>query len=261
MLRMSLIAVLLLAIPWSLTLADETTVPLTRAEVKEIKNVITKSIDALTPLPTGYAIAEESYNIAVETACEKSTGRCAPKESSAAIELGANDKAAKQNHREATEKLAEQMREAANRGDFQSLATYQQQIAAMTMAMMAQKHLDPIQIKISLNTGLFLKIDPDSVVSEGKGFIALKNYSGSENFRIIACFDPYLLKETETLSAIDLYSPDYVEKKTSIYNMIIEIEGPEDLVSEWFSKANFSSILQSIQTVPRTRSKSSGGLG
>jgi hypothetical protein len=107
---------------------------------------------------------------------------------------------------------------------------------------------EPISVQIRMNAGASQAIDPDGVILEKAGVIVLALENRDEkNSRVGLYFDPVSLKETKSLSKVDLKYPEGgVSKKTTVLNIRIELTGPADVVTEWAKKINTSAVLSQI---------------
>ena len=94
-------------------------------------------------------------------------------------------------------------------------------------------------------------IDPDNVVFERPGVIALKLKGYDEGKATVEVyFDPVSLKDTKTLSVVDLKMPkNGVDKKTAVLNATIHISGPASEVEAWAKRIDTKGVLAQIDAV------------
>lgn len=112
------------------------------------------------------------------------------------------------------------------------------------------RNIEPIQIDVRCNTSLSQIIDPDGVLFEAPGVIALKfKRRQGKQVEILVLFDPVALKETEELSRVKFVLPQNgIVKKTAILNIKINITGPPGVTEKWAKKINTKAILRLINT-------------
>jgi hypothetical protein len=119
------------------------------------------------------------------------------------------------------------------------------QTAAAAAAMNpAQKQ--PLQVSVQLNMNPTVGIDPDAVVLEQAGVIALrrKNNSGDDRGEVTVYLDPVALKATQELSKIELRTADNgVTSKTGVYHVVIQLSGSLADSESWVAKFDYAKML------------------
>lgn len=223
---------------------------LTRAEVKELKTLLTDLVAAIGQPPAGYVRLEENFNLPTDYRVHGSGGRFYPLSPGLRLKFGTDLKAAGKSSETAEQDLQRKFLEANAKGDYQAMMGYQQEMSALGLQKMntdaAAKN--PIAISLQVNNYRDSAIDPDGVIFEKKGLIALKEPAESGLAHIVIYFDPVALKQTETLSRVELpYPDDGVKAKNTISNVIIEFEGPEAEVASWAGQVNTAAVLGKIK--------------
>ena len=248
-LSMALLLVLSLT---QLGLADDQ--PLNREEVTIIKHKLTAVAEALGAPPPGYVKADEDYGLPTSISTRSEGGGFYPVYASASFRFdGGADKQSKNSQKEIEAEYRKKMMEAQATGNYEAMAT----IAQEMMQKMSQAQLTaeearrvPIAVSLNCNTDPGVTIDPDAVVFEKPGVIALKNLEGGdeENLRIAIYVDPVHLKDTRTLSRVDLSDkPDQgVRQKTAVRSLSIEISGPPAEVEAWSKRIDTDKALAQI---------------
>jgi hypothetical protein len=229
--------------------------PLTRAEVKEVKMILTDLVAALGAPPSGYDNLEEDYDLPTTYQPHKSAGRFTPINSGVRLRYGVDTSKVQKSMEQAAQEWQRKYLEATAKGDMEAITKltqeYQQIIAnAQLQAVNASAdRKEPITIQFHLNSYQNADIDPDGVVIEKPGFIALAEKSHREDLGRVRCFfDPVALKQTETLSRVMFDYPDNgLAAKTSVSNVVIELEGPEKEIQEWVKRIGTSAILGKIK--------------
>jgi hypothetical protein len=143
------------------------------------------------------------------------------------------------------------MLEAQAKGDYQEMAKLGQEmtqkIGQLSLKTEESKK-EPINIQVNVNGGGGESIDPDAVVHEQSGVIALKALDGTpEKGRVKVYFDPLALKETKQLSKVTLTYPEKgVAKRTTVLHAVIELTGPAAEIEAWAKKIDFKKVLTQI---------------
>ncbi len=246
-------ALLIMAVCVTAAGADEKAM-LTRDEVAGLKKKLVAVAAAVGQPPAGYAKDDENFNLPTEAYTQKPSGKynwVAPSMTSRFS--GGGEKKAKKSQRQIQKEYEKKMAEAMAKGDYEALGTLGQEVQKQA----GQAHLaevegrkDPIDMRVGLNTYQSQTIDPDAVVFEKPGVIALLVDTKEENRnRLLIFFDPVALKETKTLSRVDFKQPEGgVSKKTAVYNATVEFTGPAAEIKAWAAKINAGAVLGQIDS-------------
>jgi hypothetical protein len=127
--------------------------------------------------------------------------------------------------------------------------------AAMSEMMQAQNGVgsetkEDMMVNIQFNMNPYAGIDPDGVLFEKPGVIALassdvQNQSG----QVVVYFDPVALRETETLARVELSTPqDGVSNRSGVFNVTISLNGPVDEIQALAKNINTSAVLAVIDS-------------
>jgi len=229
----------------------QTPSPLNRDEVSAFKKKLVALFDAVGEAPAGYAKEDEDFNLPTELYPSRSAGKFNPIYGSASRKYG-TEKAAEKSNEQLEKEYKKKMMEAQAKGDYmamQKIAQEMQQKVGQTQLQAADAHKDPIDLQVSLNQFSGETIDPDAVVLEQAGVIALKSEEevGSGKGHIRVYFDPVALKNSNQLSEVRLKSPDDgVTKRSAILAAIIEFQGPLAEIEPWVKRINAKKILALI---------------
>jgi hypothetical protein len=214
---------------------------LTRDEVTVIKRKLMAVADALGQPPAGYAKEDESFDLPTAASKMGTTGAFYPLHASADFKFGGGgEKKAKKSQKEIEAEYKKKMMEAQAKGDYQEMSKVvqemQQKLGQSQMAA-EESRKEPIDVSLQFNSNPGQTIDPDAVVFERPGVIALKFKTGGDEdkIRIAVYCDPVHLKDTKTLARVDLSDKQEkgVTKKTAVLNAVIEITGPPAVVEGW----------------------------
>ncbi|HTG00170.1 MAG TPA: hypothetical protein VK654_06245 [Nitrospirota bacterium] len=249
--RKLVVMILSLALALPALAAAEST-PLNRDEVTVIKRKLMAIADAVGQ-PAGYAKEDESYNLPTETSKMQNSGAFHALYASARFKFGGgSEKKAKKSQKEMEAEYKKKMMEAQAKGDYQEMSKIAQEMQqksgkAQLEAENAKK--EPVEANIQLNANSGQAIDPDAVVFEKPGVIALKFKTGDEDkIRIVVYFDPVHLKDTKTLSRVEMYDKQDkgVTNKTAVRNAAIEMTGPAAIVDAWAKAIATGKVLAQI---------------
>ena len=223
---------------------------LTRDEVSVIKKKMVAAFDALGQ-PAGYSVEHESYNLPTQ-AYKNSHGDKYNLIGASANRQFGTQKKAEEESKDFQKDYQKKVAEAQAKGDYaemSKLAQEMQQKAGQMQLKATQTHKDPIQVSVYLNNNPGAVIDPDAVVFEHPGVIALKSNVENGSERIDIYFDPVSLKEMKQLSRVDLKQPeDGVAKRTLVLSASIEVTGPAAEIEPWVRKVDVSKVLAQIDS-------------
>lgn len=231
--------------------AQDNSIPLIRDEVAAIKKKLVAAFDALGQPPAGYATERESFNLPTETYKNKPSGLFSPFSASADRQYKTNVGSEKANENMQKD-YQKKMLEAQAKGDYQEmsrLAQEMQQKASAAQLKAVEGTKEPIGVNLHCNSNPYATIDPDAVMFEKAGVIALKHASdnNSKTVRISVYFDPVALKSTKELSRVDMKMPEGgVAQKTALLNMTVEISGPPAEVESWVKRIDTGKVLAQI---------------
>ncbi len=220
---------------------------LTRDQVSTIKKKLVATFNALGEAPKGYRSDEKNESYGLPTEYYESEG--SPNLLYANAHRDYTFKTAEDDQKAMTEKI----RAAQAKGDMQEVMRLSQEMQSKVMQMAASAESNPpIRVDIYFNRSETETIDPDAVLFEGSGFIALKSKQGENegNERVRIYFDPITLKETKALSKVEFTQDESGSGKkfspTTVKYITVEFSGPITSVEAWAKKANTKVILSQI---------------
>ena len=228
-------------------LAQETS--LTRAEVAAIKAKLVTVQQAMGADPAGYIKESEDFSLPTDFNAAQD-GKFWPITSS--VYLRYTDRAAKE-YTANMEDVSKRYAAAAASGDVDALlklteemGRVQQQAAASVLAQQKQ----PMTVNVQFNGSPYTAIDPDSVVFESPGVIALRDTDvAGENGTVTVYLDPVALAKTETLSSLELKTPDDgVTNKTGVFNLQISLQGAIADAEAWVKSFDTGTMLSVIDS-------------
>jgi hypothetical protein len=121
----------------------------------------------------------------------------------------------------------------------------QLQTQAMAAAVSPATRKEPMQVYVQLNMNPSVSIDPDAIVLEQPGVIALREKElNSDDGQVMVYIDPVALAATEELSRFELRtSNEGVTSKTGIYHIVIQANGAVSDIESWVQGFDFDAML------------------
>ncbi len=245
-------AVFLTAVLLSPAIAAQEQGRLTRDEVAVVKKKLVAVFDAVGQPPAGYIVEDENFQLPTEFYSDRTPGKFRLINSSAQRRLGGGAEKVKQQSEEEFQKDYEKkIAEAMARGDLMAI----QQISEQMQKKMGEAQLkqiearkQPIDLSIQLNTGVHETIDPDHVLFEGPGVIALKRKTHKqEQGEVSVYFDPVSLKDTKQLSVVEFKEPQGgVGAKVAVLNIVVRLSGPGAEVEGWAKRIGKEKVLAQV---------------
>ncbi len=228
---------------------------LTRDEVGTFKKKLVAVLDALGAPPAGFAKDKDDFNL--PTNFYKNEGKLQPINASVSRRLAIKGvKDAEKNQKKLGEDYQKKIMAAQMKGDYAELARLSQEMQAQGSknaldGMQAQSDKkEPIELRVSLNESADEGIDPDNVVVEKPGMIAIKSKNGGEDevkSTVRMFFQPSALKDTKKLSKVRLFSDTHsVPAKTSVGSVVVQLDGPTADIEAWAKRADAGKILAVI---------------
>ena len=238
-----------------LTLAAATSVTaqsvnLTRPEVAAVKAKLAAVQQALGS-PPGYVKDSEDFYLPTEVSQARGN-RFWPV--SASLSMTFTDQAVQEseaNLEQAAQDMQARYAAALATGNANAILQATQEMTRIASASafgLGSAPKEDISVNVSFNSSPYAAIDPDGVVFEHPGVIALRDEEvSSDTGDIDIYFDPVALKETETLSSFTLATPeDGVTDKTGIYNIVINLSGTLADIEAWANGIDIEPILKTI---------------
>lgn len=224
---------------------------LTRDEVAVVKKKLTAMLDAAGALPQGYVKNDERFNLPT-TAYAAEGGGFRPVSSSAERNFDGGAEAIQQKGQQRLEgDYQKKLAEALAKGDYQAIQKISEDMqkeAGQTHLAAVQARKEPIRLMVQLNPGSSRQIDPDNVVFERPGVIALRTKERrGDKAQIEVFFDPVSLKDTRQLSQFELKVPkEGIIRRNAILNASLALSGPAAEVEAWAKRINTGAVLSLI---------------
>jgi len=232
--------------------AEGSSTALTRDEVTVVKRKLQAIQAALGAAPNGYEKASENFNLPTDYSTGDETKHTYyPVNGTVTMKYdGGTAKLGQQAQASLTD-LQKQMSDAMAKGDYETVAKVQQQMVQQSSAMQSQaitaSQKGELNANVTLNEGGGNGIDPDAVLFEKPGVLALKTAdngnAGQEHVTVY--FDPVGLKETKTLSSVTLRSTP-TAKKVAALNAAVDLTGPTAVVEGWAKKIDTGAVLAQL---------------
>lgn len=221
-----------------------TTVQFVRDDLAGLKKEVETAIAAIPKPHAPYAKAEDHWDLPAYT-CKDKTG-LQPVDVSYTSTY--NTDASMQKLEMGYQK---QMMAAQAKGDYQAMMKISQEMQSKAMAQAsANEGMPPLNINITVNGGNSGTIDPDTVIRDGQGFIAIRTNkdqtSGNENISIY--FDPVALKNAHQLAQFDLSGDYRVDSKLSLLSLRVDLSGPSNILEPMVKQVDVSKVLGTLTT-------------
>lgn len=223
---------------------------LLRSEVAAIKAKLTTVQQAMGGDPAGYLQESEDFSLPTEVNPAQG-GRFWPITSS--VRMRFTDRAIKEvaaTAEQAGKDFQARYAAAIANGNTDAIVSLTEEMTriqtAAAAAAMNPAQKQPLQVTVQLNMNPTVGIDPDAVVLEQPGVIALrrKNNSGDDRGEVTVYVDPVALKATQELAKIELRTADNgVTNKTGVYHVVIQMNGSLADMESWVAKFDFAKIL------------------
>ena len=229
---------------------------LTRDEVAVFKKKLVVILSSLGDAPKGYVKENEDFNLPTQFYKNRDSGKISPVHASASQRFGGGaEKKSKKSEKEMGEYYRKKMLEAQAKGDYEAMGKLAQEMQMKAgqagLEQMEAEKKEPVEVRINSNSNPSQTIDPDNVVFEKPGVIALKLKGYDEGKATVEVyFDPVSLKDTKTLSVVDLKMPkDGIDKKAAVLNATISLSGPANEVEAWAKRIDAMTVLSQIDAV------------
>jgi energy-converting hydrogenase Eha subunit F len=104
---------------------------------------------------------------------------------------------------------------------------------------------EDMTVYVQFNMNPIVGIDPDAVVLEQPGVMALRRKDvSSEKGEVTVYVDPVALKATQELSKIEFRTAeDGVSNRTGVFHIVIQLNGAAADIESWVKTFDFKSML------------------
>jgi hypothetical protein len=217
--------------------------PVARDEALALKTTVKAVLDGLGAPPAGYAKAKEDFDLPTSMGVDKDAKAFWLTETRADFEFTSGISGEQMSQEYQTKIMAAQAK-----GDYAEVQRLsldlQKNIAAAMGAEMSK-----ITVKIYLNHRTHQEIDPEGVVWETPGAIALRTESSDPNLHLMLAFDPKSLADTKKISLVSTGETlnGSASSKTAVRTVVVELTGPEAAVTEWAKSVDKGKILALIK--------------
>lgn len=231
----------------SVAIAEDTS--LDRDEVAAIKKKLVTVQQAMGGDPDGYVKESEDFNLPTDFNPAKA-GKFWPITSS--ISLRYTDRASKEgaaNAKKTAEEIQAKYLAAVASGDDEAMGKVMEEMMTMNQvaaeAAINPQKKEPMTVYVQFNMNPYAGIDPDAVVFERPGVIALRDTNVSDDKgRVLVYLDPVALKETKKLSKVELRTPDDgVSKRAGVFNVTVQLDGTVADIEAWAQEFDTAAML------------------
>jgi hypothetical protein len=218
---------------------------LTRSEVAALKAKLVTVQEAMGGDPSGYLKESEDFSLPTESNPAQG-GKFWPITSG--ISLRYTDRAsteAEANVKDAAEDFQAKYAAAIATGNVEAMTKMMEELQRLQAAALAPaEKKEPMNVYVQFNQNPTVGIDPDAVVLERTGVIALRRKESGERGDVTVYLDPVALKSTEELSKIELRTAeDGVANKTGVFHIVIQVSGTVADAEAWVKTFDFAKML------------------
>jgi hypothetical protein len=222
---------------------------LTRSEVTAIRAKLVAVQQAMGE-PAGYLKESEDFNLPTDFNPNTSQGgKFWPITSS--ISMRFTDRAAAEgtaNAEKAAEEFQAKYAAAIASGDgtaIERMLAEMQSIQAAALASATATRKDPLQVYVQFNMNPTVGIDPEAVVLEQEGVIALRQKElNSDTGQVTVYLDPVALKAPGDLARFELRTDQNgVGNKTGLYHIVIQANGSVPDIESWIGDFDYAAML------------------
>ena len=218
---------------------------LTRSEVAALKAKIVAVQTAMGGDPAGYLKESEDFDLPTDFNPAQG-GKFWPITSG--VSLRYTDRASAEGEANIEKLMADFQTRMATAAATGNVAEIQRITAEATRlqaaAMNPAQRKEPMNVYVQLNQNPSVGIDPDAVVLEKPGVIALRNEQSDGEGDVTVYIDPVALSATQELSKIELRTAqDGVASKTGVFHVVIQLNGTLADAEAWAQDFNFGAML------------------
>lgn len=217
-----------------------TEVKFMRADMVTLKAHMAKVLAAIGSLPAPYARINDDWQLPA-SACRDKNGFVP-----IAVRYSGTF-SAEQNQDAIQAAYQKKMAAAEASGNYAAMATLAQQMQAAVIAASASSQAaTPVDITIVANGFEQGTIDPDSVLRDGPGFLALRQQGGNaDNETVTVYFDKVQLKNAHQLASFN-FGRWLVPAKLSLISMTIQIQGAKANVERLVKQIDAQAVLSQL---------------
>lgn len=219
-----------------------TTIQFVRDDLAGLKKDVETAVAAIPKPQAPYGKANEHWDLPSYTCKDQAGFR--------PVEL---DYTSTWNTDVSMQKLGEQYQKelmaAQAKGDYEAMTKISQKMQAAAMAAASSNvGKSPIDINLTVNTSDARTIDPDSVIRDGEGFIAVRTNKDptSGNESISMYFDPVALKNAHQLARFDLSGDFRVQDKLALLSYRVDMSGPAAPLERIIKDIDVSKVLGTL---------------
>ena len=219
-----------------------TTVQFMRDDLSNLKKSMEAALAAIPKPQAPYGKESDNWNLPTYTCKDKSGMRPIDVSYSSHYTTDASTK-------KLGEEYQKQILAAGAKGDYAAVAKITQEMQQKLLQQAsANEQMAAIDIDVSANTGDSATIDPDSVLRDGAGFLAVRTdkdaSSGTES--VTMYFDPVALKNAHQLARFDMSGDFRVASKLALLSLKVRLDGPSKVLEGIVKNVDASKVLSTL---------------
>lgn len=217
-------------------------VPVNRNEALAFKNSLRAFMDALGTPPASYEKEKETFQLPTEVyrANENDGFNLSSAEASFIFKSGMTSE-------ELGKEYQKKLLAAQAKGDYEEIMKLSMKMSSLVRDV-NNTETSRITVEININRNPSLTIDPEFVLFEKPGCIAVFSETSDGNTEVTIALDPVILKETQAVSLINFnphFESTYANKNT-VKCAYLKLKGPGDVVKKWASQMDIGKALTAI---------------
>lgn len=217
--------------------------PVARDEALALKTTVKAVLDGLGAPPAGYAKGKEDFDLPTSMGVDK-----AKKHFFLAQTEGSFEFTAGMSGEQMAKEYQQKMAAAQSKGDYAEVQRLTMDMQQKMMAAMSTE-MSKVDVTVYLNNRAYQEIDPEGVIWETPGAIALRTETDGTTTELMLAFDPKSLADTKKVSLIQLGETlnDPATSKTAVRTIVVRLKGPDAVVTEWAGTVDKGKILALIK--------------
>ncbi len=238
-----ILILLLIAAPAWLLADGGNEEPVARDEALALKTTVKAVLEGLGAAPAGYAKAKEEFDLPTAMGVDKAKKTYYLAQTEADFEFTSG-----MSGEQMGKAYQEKIMAAQSKGDYEEMQRLSLELQQNMMAAM-NTEMSKVTVKIYLNNSAYQEIDPEGVIWETPGAIALRTETDGTTTELMLAFDPQSLADTKKVSLVQLGETmnDPATSKTAVKTIVVHLKGPDAVVTDWAKTVDKGKILALIK--------------
>lgn len=217
--------------------------PVARDEALALKTTVKAVLDGLGAPPAGYVKGKEDFDLPTSMGVDKAKKHFFLSQTEGSFEFTAG-----MSGEQMAKDYQQKIMAAQGKGDYAEVQRLTMDMQQKLMAAMSTE-MSKVDVTVYLNNSAYQEIDPEGVLWETPGAIALRTGTDGTTTELMLAFDPKSLADTKKVSLIQLGETlnNPATSKTAVRTIVVRLKGPDAVVTEWAGTVDKSKILALIK--------------